>query len=532
MANLYPGVQTSRIPSGFRSIATVGTSTTAFIGIFERGIVDKAIRITSWGQFAAQFGGLWKHSDASYAVQHYFLNGGSVAYIVRTTWGSQDKKATVDLGAGAALGLTVTAKSEGIWGNDIHVGIADTGDTATYDLLIREYDGEVIVAEEVYTGLSIAEGNPRFADRIVNKLSTLVKVEGKDGKRPPNSLANGDKTLKTLSAKDLTDVGTALTGGHDGNVVNPDPGETISSTIQDTIKTAIKGLDTARTGIYALDDIVPDTFNLISIPVLGRLTKAKAKDIYTEAEAFCRKHYAFLLVDSNDATKANIYKDWFSEMGPAASEYAAGIFPRISFEDPENLGKVRKMGASGVMAGLIAKTDANRGFFKAPAGIETAFAGGDLEHSLTDLEHEPLNRSGVVCMRKFPVFGSINWGARTLAGADDKASEYKYISVARTALVIEASLKRGLQWAVFEGNDEVLWGQIRLSVNAFMQTLHLKGAFQGSAASEAYFVKCDAETTTQADIDQGILNIVVGFAPLKPAEFVFIKLQQIVQAAT
>ena len=127
----------------------------------------------------------------------------------------------------------------------------------------------------------------------------------------------------------------------------------------------------------------------------------------------------------------------------------------------------------------------------------------------------------------FPIFGNVCWGARTLNGSDALASEWKYIPVRRFALFLEESLYRGTKWVVFEPNDEPLWAQIRLNIGAFMQSLFRQGAFQGTKPSEAYFVKCDKETTTQTDINNGIVNIVVGFAPLKPAEFVILKIQQI-----
>ena len=146
---------------------------------------------------------------------------------------------------------------------------------------------------------------------------------------------------------------------------------------------------------------------------------------------------------------------------------------------------------------------------------------------LTDLENGALNPLGVNCLRNFPVYGNVCWGARTLDGADLLASEWKYVPVRRLALFLEESLYRGTKWVVFEPNDEPLWAQIRLNVGAFMHDLFRQGAFQGRRRSEAYFVKCDGETTTQTDINLGIVNIVVGFAPLKPAEFVIIKIQQI-----
>jgi phage tail sheath protein FI len=165
--------------------------------------------------------------------------------------------------------------------------------------------------------------------------------------------------------------------------------------------------------------------------------------------------------------------------------------------------------------------------WKAPAGIDATLRGVvELEVKLTDRENGLLNPTGVNCLRAFPEIGRVVWGARTLRGADSLASEWKYVPVRRLALFIEESLFRGTKWVVFEPNDEPLWAQIRLNVGAFMQNLFRQGAFQGTSPRDAYFVKCDRETTTQNDINLGVVNIVVGFAPLKPAEFVVIKLQQ------
>jgi phage tail sheath protein FI len=146
---------------------------------------------------------------------------------------------------------------------------------------------------------------------------------------------------------------------------------------------------------------------------------------------------------------------------------------------------------------------------------------------LTDAENGQLNPLGVNCLRALPAAGRVIWGARTRQGDDRLASEWKYLPVRRTALYIEESLYRGTQWVVFEPNAEPLWAQIRLNVGAFMHGLFLQGAFAGQTRREAYFVKCDKETTTETDTNLGIVNIVVGFAPLKPAEFVVIKLQQL-----
>jgi hypothetical protein len=177
---------------------------------------------------------------------------------------------------------------------------------------------------------------------------------------------------------------------------------------------------------------------------------------------------------------------------------------------------------SGHMAGVWARNDNTRGVHKAPANEVVRGATG-LAQQITKGEQDTLNPFGVNCIRAFPGMGIRIWGARTLSSNPS----WRYINVRRLFNYVEKSIERGTQWVVFEPNDEPLWAQIRLNVGAFMQTLFRQGAFQGSSPKEAYFVKCSSETTTQTDIDNGIVNIVVGFAPLKPAEFVVIQIQQI-----
>jgi phage tail sheath protein FI len=210
------------------------------------------------------------------------------------------------------------------------------------------------------------------------------------------------------------------------------------------------------------------------------------------------------------------------------SENAALFFPRLRQPNPERNNQKEDFGPGGAVAGVFARTDAQRGVWKAPAGMGASLIGVfELAVPLTDLEAGELNPLAVNCLRSFPATGKVVWGARTLDGADQIASEWKYIPVRRTALFIEESLYRGTQWVVFEPNDEPLWAQIRLNAGAFMHGLFRKAAFQGITPRDAYFVKCDKETTTQNDINLGVVNIIVGFAPLKPAEFVVIKIQQI-----
>jgi phage tail sheath protein FI len=290
------------------------------------------------------------------------------------------------------------------------------------------------------------------------------------------------------------------------------------------------GDQVAKKGMYALLDA--DLFNILCIPVTALLHDNAAAQVATNATSLCTLRRAFYILDppqqDGDRDTLTGIQTWLSNNATLRSRNAALYFPRLDLADPLNGFRTRITAPSGTIAGLYARTDANRGVWKAPAGTEANLVGiPSLEYKLTDGENGALNPLAINCLRVFPVFGPVCWGARTLFGADQQADDYKYVPVRRFALFLEESLYRGTKWVVFEPNDEPLWAQIRLNIGAFMQSLFRQGAFQGTSPKDAYFVKCDNETTTQTDINNGIVNIVVGFAPLKPAEFVILKIQQI-----
>jgi phage tail sheath protein FI len=295
--------------------------------------------------------------------------------------------------------------------------------------------------------------------------------------------------------------------------------------------TDIIGSQAEKTGLYALEEA--DLFNLLCIPRAANLDTGTPwtnfQAVFTAATAYCDQRRAFLLMDIPQVV-ANVpaMQTWMAQNDTLRDTNNAVYFPRILIPDALNNNRLRDVGASGTVAGLCAHTDVNRGVWKAPAGTESVLRNvSQLVYNLTDGENGVLNPLGINCLRSFPVYGNVCWGARTLDGADLLASDWKYIPVRRLALYLEESLYRGTKWAVFEPNDEPLWALIRLNVGAFMQDLFRQGAFQGSTPQQAYLVKCDSETTTPLDQDQGIVNIVVGFAPLKPAEFVIIQIQQL-----
>lgn len=286
----------------------------------------------------------------------------------------------------------------------------------------------------------------------------------------------------------------------------------------------IQGNLLKKTGIYALEDA--DIFNLLCIPFVSSLEETSALAVISDAVEYCAKRRAFMILDppSYVNTPADI-KDWMGKL--PVSSYAALYYPSVKIPDLQDENRLKPFPPSGTIAGLFARTDSARGVWKAPAGIDAALSNVQaMSYNLTDMENGDLNKLGINCLRSLPGYGRVSWGARTLKGSDLRADEWKYVPVRRLALYIEESLFRGLKWVVFEPNDEPLWAQIRLNVGAFMHSLFRQGAFQGTTPREAYFVKCDKESTTQDDINHGIVNIVVGFAPLKPAEFVVIKIQQ------
>lgn len=287
--------------------------------------------------------------------------------------------------------------------------------------------------------------------------------------------------------------------------------------------TALVGSEASKTGMYALLDT--DLFNLLAIPETLEMTDTQAASVIAAGVALCEARRAFYIVDAPTGKTLSNIATWAN--GVSQSRNAATYFPPVRISDPLDDLRLRSMAPSGTMAGVYARTDAARGVWKAPAGTDATLNGViELALPINDLENGQLNPKGVNVLRSFPAYGRVAWGSRTMKGSDAQADEYKYIPIRRVALFIEESLYRGTQWVVFEPNDEPLWAQIRLNIGAFMHNLFRQGAFQGTTPREAYFVKCDKETTTQNDINLGIVNIVVGFAPLKPAEFVIIKLQQ------
>jgi uncharacterized protein len=277
----------------------------------------------------------------------------------------------------------------------------------------------------------------------------------------------------------------------------------------------------ALNAAFSPDGPVIDAFNLICVPGLSNTAAIGMLQALAVARG------AFLIADCDEAAQAATVAASLAEITGAHATNSALYFPWVLAPDPLQQGARRAFPPSGFVAGVFARTDATRGVWKAPAGTEANLVGAaDFTALITDVESASLTAQGINCLRKFAGAGPAVWGARTLDGGDEQASEWKYVPVRRTALLIEQCLYDGTVWAVFERNGEPLWAQLRTSVNAFLDGLFRQGAFAGTTPRDAYFVKCDRETTTQGDINRGVVNILVGFAPLRPAEFIVVKIAQ------
>jgi phage tail sheath protein FI len=571
----YPGVYIEEIPSGVRTIVGVATSITAFFGRAPQGPINEPITVNSYGDFERAFGGLGVNYPMSYAVRDFYNNGGSGALIVRLY--KDPATATDSTATIKADGLTLAASSPGAWGKSVRVALDPDVSSE-----VRTQLG--LAATDALFNLTVSSGgrterflnltntdNARRIDRVLLAESNLVRWKGAwaapAGMPKLDAAAAKLAALKTAKAGGVAstietaqkEYDAALADSSDdasaaeaklavAKAITPPDAAAVTAAqgVLDTALAAVKGDDGGalddpaylgsqanKTGLFALDKA--DLFNLLCLPadVRGGDTSAP---VYQAAMAYCATRRAMLLVDSpagwsaNKETAAAKARDGLSALGLSgdAARNAALYFPRLREADPLRDSQVDTFVPCGAVAGIMARTDVARGVWKAPAGLEAAVNGiQGFDVSLNDAENGMLNPLGINCLRAFPINGRVVWGARTLRGADQLADEYKYVPVRRTALYIEESLYRGTQWVVFEPNDEPLWAQIRLNVGAFLHGLFRQGAFQGTTPRDAYFVKCDKETTTQADINAGIVNILVGFAPLKPAEFVVIKLQQI-----
>ena len=662
----YPGVYVEEIPSGVRTITGVSTSVTAFIGVASRGPTDKAVRILSFTDYEDVFGGLEENSMMSYAVQHFFLNGGGEALVIRVVSSDPSEPATkssLNLFSTSADGMVLEAASEGTWGNNLKALVnfetrdkafkrssARTTADATESAAITagkalESIEKTIAANKVFAGLSnsteeekkkkaeaeatwkrlevesekLCDASKKAFEKVLaeaeaakeaaSEIGVVViksateaaakeatkaadELNGAIAKAKAGEIAAAETALAAAksvvdAAKDKADEADRaapaklfnltvqehqktenLLGGIETKITRSENFKNLPFPTSDSEAKELEGklesssliryrsgwalpeggiepitatggangaLPAPKDAIKNLDHLDKvDLFNLLCIPPFERGKDLVGDDsgnaLLANALVKCEDNRAILLIDAPSAwSEVKTAHDNLDKFDQFRHRNAACYFPDVKISDPLKDGVLQNFPPCGVVAGMIARTDVTRGVWKAPAGQDDGKLRGvqELATKMSDGENGLLNPLGINCLRSFPVIGNVAWGARTLVGADLLANEWKYLPVRRLALFLEESLYRGTHWAVFEPNDEPLWAQLRLNVGAFMQNLFRQGAFQGQSPKEAYLVKVDKETTTQNDVNQGIVNIHVGFAPLKPAEFVILKFQQL-----
>jgi uncharacterized protein len=502
VAYATPGVYVEEVDKGSKPIEAAGASMAAFVGITadasfkvinpetgERTPVEsalnRAVLVTNWTQYQNVFGGFISGAFLPDAVYGYFSNGGGPCYVTSImalneagSGKATAASATIPPATGKGKSLTVTAKQAGAGGNDYTVTIKndDKGETFTLTIGSESKAGLVMKKGEGYVG------DAAFEAIAISDTGTANPADG------TYQLGGGGSALPT-AADFIGDV---------------------------TARTGLGGLE-------ALEDV-----RLVLCPDLmtgydgSETFKDKIKAVQTAMIADCeRLRYRFAVLDTPPGLNAQQAKEWRMWVNYDSS-YAAMYYPWISVADLSDSPQTTKMvPPSGHMVGVYNRVDGNVGFHKAPAN-EVIAGALDIELNLTKGEQSVLNPIGVNCIRSFPGRGIRVWGARTLSSD----GSWRYINVRRLFIVVGASLDAGLQWVVFEPNDRTLWAKVRRDINSFLGTVWLSGALFGSSKGEAFYVKCDDELNPPEIRDLGQLIIEVGLAPVKPAEFVIVRLSQ------
>jgi len=598
----YPGVYIEEKASGVQTITGVATSITAFLGRADKGAVNQATIVNSYGDFERIFGGLWLKSTLGFAVRDFFQNGGNQAVIVRlyrpyytrAEREAIESIATSLINSLAAISTTavlltavdailatiptlLVGRSQAVvdaitpMSAPIHAEAARTTmPTPTIASVVAEAQrvrdlyaittrtlikvknklpagtaAPDFMLEAKYEGCSTSDLSVKVAAIDVDVQAAIVARYGLtkddwwnitifDGNTAVEQFNNVslkeserrlDRVLENESSL-LRLFGTFPLGNSLDPASSPYAAYRVGSDGQDLTATEYNGSQSDKTGIYALENT--DLFNLLCIPPA---TAGSPLDVSVidKGISYCQSRRAMMIIDPPWSSVASAVSGGASAptgIGTPSSN-AAVFFPMLRQPNPLRGDLVEDFAPCGAVAGVIARTDASRGVWKAPAGLEANLVGvPQLSVAINDQEAGQLNPLAINALRTLPAAGRVVFGARTRLGIDRLTSEWKYLSVRRLALYIEESLYRGTTWAVFQPNAEPLWAQLRLSIGTFMQDLFRQGAFKGQTPREAYFVRCDSSTTTQSDINQGVVNVAVGFAPVKPAEMVVITLQQ------
>lgn len=482
---LHPGLYIQEI-SGSQPMEGVATSTAGFVGVAEKGPMGVATFVSSFNQYLSLFGGYIADGYLTYAVRSFFENGGSRAYIVRTNHYTTGVKSSspstenlVDATTPTAADVvTVNALYDGEWGDDIDVAVTDWDNTAKTFNLAVSYKDEVV---ETYEACTLTD-----LESLINGVSNYIVVD----------LLSA--TPGTVSFKNQT---IALDNGANG--------------LEGIVDADYIGAVSYKNGLYAFD---PVKVNLISVPGITSTAVLQGLVTYAEGRKDC-----FALLDMPTAKTPSTAITYKQTTVSLVSQFASIYWPWVYAFDPVGVGKSPKklLPPSGFIAGIISRIDNSRGVWKAAAGTEAYVRGAlSLEYNCNDAEQDTLNPIGINVIRAIDGSGIISWGARTCS----KDADYKYQPVRRTNTFIESSILNNLTWAVFEPNNELLWGRVKATVESFLRNLWKQGGLKGASEKDAFFVVCDGTINTQDVIDVGRMYVDIGVANLKPAEFIVFRL--------
>jgi uncharacterized protein len=537
----YPGIYINEIQSSAHTITAAPTSVAVFVGYthpFKTLQFGKAVQLFSFTDYERQFGGFFSNSvfhdpdnfgSVPLAVNQFFLNGGSVCYVVglqaSALVGNPPEPTEIAPPTVPVAGVNFTVREPTDATHEMIIRVdnlksdgSSPSNQSIADITVTYGSGPGARVEK-FRRVSLDLASSNFIQNSIgtatNFVSSLVSVDVDPHSFPAQFTVPAGQAFDSQSVPHMPPDGSS--------VFEPNDFITVFEDNQPLDKVPI--------------------FNLLILP--GITSNA----ILSEAARFCEKKLAFLIIDppynsaaddfggktdNGEATKA-IGNSLGVTFVPPVEKNAALYFPFLLSADPVT-GAPIELPPGGTVAGIYGRTDLNRGVWKAPAGLETSILnspGVVTRGMMTDQQQGVLNALGVNCLRQFPGSGTVVFGARTMVTADPALQNmWRYVPVRRMALFLEQTLYNNLGWVVFEPNDEPLWAAIRTSIGAFMLGLFRQGAFQGSTPSDAFQVKCDNQTTVQADIDNGIVNIVVAFAPLKPAEFVIINIAQLAGQAS
>jgi hypothetical protein len=515
----YPGIYIQELPSLVHSITPAPTSIAVFVGYthpFHDNAFGIPVQLFSFADYQTQFGGFfsspWLPDYVGQAVYQFFQNGGSTCLVVglkadlpqaSVTLPSgllQDHLATVTFEALQPVGIPATPPATEAVGIPMQVAISNLQQTNSSD-----DTADIIIAYSTTV--------ETYRKVLITNIQTALR--------------NSNLVNVTLSgAPDTyTATGSPYSLGY-GNQAIPLDGSTV-----------IKAGD--------FTPVFMDSAPLDKVPVFNLLVTPGVTDnvVTSAAVAYCERKRAFYIMDTPSSSSqtpswaANAVVQDLTKVPPTlsptppVSTNAAVYYPWLMTADPVT-GSSIVAPPSGFVAGIYSQEDSARGVWKSPAGIETAILGTtgvDPNGVMTDPQQGILNQNAINCIRQFPGTGTVVFGARTTAGANANTAQqqWRYVAVRRMALFIEQTLYANLTWAVFEGNDTPLWNALTQEVTAFMLSLFRQGAFAGNTPSQAFVVQCDSTTTTPTDVANGVVNILVGFAPLVPTEFVVVQIAQL-----